>query len=190
MDQARCGACRVSHTLFPGMPGGFDPARCGIILPSRYPPCCLPPVRSASGPRNALISGLSTRPARSPINAPRTLFAQLAHHSRPGWLVRPSRLETCTSASRAGLSRHTPTSGGRPPPPLPEVGYVLPEPRPVVLPSNLRASALIHKSSTINHITDTMGGSGWRAALWHGGCLISRAQAGGLGRAERRAAAS
>jgi hypothetical protein len=167
---------------------GFDPARCGNTLPSRYPHCCLPPVRSASGPRNALISGLYTRPARSPINAPRTPFAQLAHHSRLGWLVRPARLETCTSAPRAGLSRHTPTTGCQPP----QVGvgphrrsqkwgYVLPEPHPVVLPSNLRASALIHKSSTINHITDAMGGSGWRAALWHGGCLISRAQAGGSG---------
>jgi hypothetical protein len=110
---------------------------------------------------------------------------------------RPSRAVHQHPEPHRNSARHIPLCPGTPP----QVGvgphrrsqkwgYVLPEPRPVVLPSNLRASALIHKSSTINHITDAMGGSGWRAALWHGGCLISRAQAGGSGRAERTAAAS
>jgi hypothetical protein len=118
---------------------------------------------------------------------------ELAHNSRPGWLVRPSLLETCTPSQRAGLSSHTPTSRCQPP----QVGvgphrrsqkwgYALPEPRPAVLPSNPRAPALIHKPYTINHITNATEGSWWRAALWHGSCPMSGAQAGGSGRTGTR----
>ena len=109
MDKARRRASRVPHTMFPCMPGVFDPARCVDALPKRRARCCLPRVRSASAPRNSPISGLNTLPARSPVNASRTPLPRPAHDSGPAWLARPSLSETYTLSHRAGLSRHTRT---------------------------------------------------------------------------------
>src|SRR5215510_2289290 len=108
IDQVSHRGSRVPHTLFPGMPGVFDPARCGSALPWRRARCGLPRVRSASTPRWA-ISGLHTLPARSPVNASRTPLPKLAHDSGPAWWAKPSLSETCTLSHRAGLSRHTRT---------------------------------------------------------------------------------
>ena len=102
-------ASRVPPTMFPCMPGVFDPARCVYALPERRARCCLPRVRSASAPRNRPISGLHTLPARSPVNASRTPLPRLAHDSGPVWVASPSLSETYTPSHRAGLSRHTRT---------------------------------------------------------------------------------
>jgi hypothetical protein len=109
MDQARCRASRVPHTMFPCLPGVFDPARSAAASPLRRPRWCLPRVRSASAPRSSPISGLYTLPAPSPVNAARAPLPKRAHDSGPVWLARPSLSETCTPSHRAGLSRHTRT---------------------------------------------------------------------------------
>ena len=111
MDKARRRASRVPLTMFPCMPGVFDPARSAHPSPYRDDPCGLPRVRSASAPRNGPISGLYILPARSPVNASRTPLPRLAHDSGPAWLARPSLSETCTPSHCASLSRHTRTLG-------------------------------------------------------------------------------
>jgi hypothetical protein len=113
MAKVRHRASRVPHTMFPCMPGVCDPARCGYALPKRRARCGLPRVRSASAPRTRPISGLSTLPVRSPVNASRTPLPRLAHDSGPAWLAKPSLSETCTPSHCAGLSRHTRTPGVR-----------------------------------------------------------------------------
>jgi hypothetical protein len=108
LGKVRHRVSRVPHTMFPCMPGVFDPARCVYALPKRRARCGLPRVRSASAPRLA-ISGLYTLPARSPVNASRTPLPKPVHDSGPAWLAKPSLSETCTLSHRAGLSRRTRT---------------------------------------------------------------------------------
>ena len=57
MGQVRCRASRVPHTMFPCMPGVFDPARSAHPSPYRGGPCCLPRVRSASAPEKSADFG-------------------------------------------------------------------------------------------------------------------------------------
>ena len=111
--KGRHRASRVPHTLLPCMPGVCDPARDGDALPERRARCGLPRVRSASAPRTRPMSGLSTRPARSPINASRSSLPRLAHDAGPAWVATPSLSETSTPSHCAGLSRHTRTPGIR-----------------------------------------------------------------------------
>jgi len=111
MAKAGRRASRVPCTMFPCMLGVCDPARSAHPSPCRDGPCGLPRVRSASAPSNSPISGLSTLPARSPVNASRTPLPRLAHDSGPAWWARPSLSETCTPSHCAGLSRHTRTLG-------------------------------------------------------------------------------
>ena len=132
MGKARRRASRVPHTMFPRMPGVFDPARCGYALPERRARCCLPRVRSASAPRTRPISGLYTLPAHSPVNASQSSLPRLAHDSGPAWLAKSSLSETCISSHCAGLSRHTrdimPSNGGRLPPAVTRVSFPRPGP--------------------------------------------------------------
>src|SRR5215471_1502510 len=57
MEQVRCRASRVPHTMFPCMPGVCDPARSAHPSPYRGGPCCLPRVRSASAPEKSADFG-------------------------------------------------------------------------------------------------------------------------------------
>jgi hypothetical protein len=103
----RCRASRVPHTVLPCMPGVFDPARSACPSPQWGLRWCLPHVRSASAPEKRPISGLHTRPARSPVNASLSSLPTPTHDSGSVWWARPSLSETCTLSYRAGLSRHT-----------------------------------------------------------------------------------
>ena len=109
MDTVRHRVSRVPHPLCPCRRGVCDPARCGDALPARRARGGLPRVRSASAPRTRPIAGLSTLPARAPVNASRTPLPRPAHDAGPAWLAQPSLSETCTPAHWAGLSRHTRT---------------------------------------------------------------------------------
>jgi hypothetical protein len=59
-------------------------------------------------PRKAPISGLTTLPACSPVNASPTPLPMPAHDSGPVWVASPSLFGTCTLHHCAGLSRRLP----------------------------------------------------------------------------------
>jgi len=107
--QASCRAARGPPTVFPCLPGVFDPARAAPPSPSRGGPGCLPRprVRSASAPEKAPLSGLPTLPARSPVNTSRAPLPGPAHDSGPAWVAHPALAGTFTLQHCAGLSRHT-----------------------------------------------------------------------------------
>ena len=112
MAKAGRRASRVPRTLFPCMPGVCDPARAAHPSPYRDGPWGLPRVRSASAPSTGPISGLHTRPARSPGNASRTPVPRLAHDAGPAWLARPSLSGTCILQHSASYARRTPNARG------------------------------------------------------------------------------
>ncbi len=85
---------RFSREVFPHMHGVSDRAGSHRISRYRCVGCSLPPTSTASAPQRELLSRLSTRPARTPVNASPLPSRATTHDSGPLWAANPSTYDS------------------------------------------------------------------------------------------------